>query len=184
MFPPKHLLFNAFHLTHPDKVKVVILGQDPYHGEGEAHGLAFSVPDGIKTPPSLRNIFKEIQSEFPDSATPESGNLTRWAKQGVLLLNTVLTVRKDSARSHAGLGWELFTDAVIKAISDNSEGVVFMLWGKDAAAKQSLINRDRHLVLSAPHPSPLSAYRGFFGCMNFAEANTYLERQGKSPIVW
>lgn len=184
VFPPKHLLFNAFHLTHPDKVKVVILGQDPYHGEGEAHGLAFSVPDGIKTPPSLRNIFKEIQSEFPDSATPESGNLTRWAKQGVLLLNTVLTVRKDSARSHAGLGWELFTDAVIKAISDNSEGVVFMLWGKDAAAKQSLINRDRHLVLSAPHPSPLSAYRGFFGCMNFAEANTYLERQGKSPIVW
>lgn len=184
IFPPRNLWFNALNLTPPGSVKVVILGQDPYHGVGEAHGLAFSVTEGVKIPPSLRNIFKEIQAEYPDAATPENGYLERWARQGVLLLNSVLTVRKDSARSHAGMGWEFFTDAIINAVSRTRSGIVFILWGKDAASKAKLIDSSRHLILTSPHPSPLSAYRGFFGSGIFAKANSYLSGIGKTPINW
>lgn len=184
VFPPRQLVFNALNLTAPQEVKVVILGQDPYHGQGEAHGLAFSVPQGVRIPPSLRNIFKEISSDIPATRIPESGNLERWARQGVLLLNTVLTVRMDSPRSHAGHGWEQFTDAIIRQISEQQSGVVFILWGKDAASKSKLIDESKHLILTSPHPSPLSAHRGFFGSRPFSQANSWLLSRGRQPVEW
>ena len=183
IYPPGPLIFNAFNRTPFDKVKVVILGQDPYHGAGQAHGLCFSVQDGVQPPPSLQNIFKEIRSDI-GTPIPNNGNLTRWADQGVFLLNAILTVRARSPKSHQGKGWEMFTDEVIKKISAEKSGVVFMLWGRDARNKVSLIDRDRHLVLEAPHPSPYSADYGFFGCRHFSKANNYLEQQGKEPVKW
>ena len=183
IYPPGPLIFNAFNQTPFDKVKVVILGQDPYHGAGQAHGLCFSVPDGVQPPPSLQNIFKEINSDV-GTPVPQSGNLTRWAKQGVFLLNAILTVRAHSPKSHQGKGWEIFTDAVIKKISDEKNGVVFMLWGRDARNKTTLIDRNKHLILEAPHPSPYSADYGFFGCRHFSKANKYLIQQGKEAIEW
>lgn len=182
IYPPGSQIFRAFDLTPLDKVKVVILGQDPYHGPGQAHGLSFSVPEGIPAPPSLKNIFKEIES---DMGVRMSGypNLENWARQGVLLLNAVLTVRSGEAASHSKIGWEQFTDAVISYISDNCEGVVFMLWGNFARGKRELIDASRHCVLEAAHPSPL-ARGAFFGCRHFSRANTWLIANGKSPINW
>ena len=182
IFPPGSQIFRAFDLTPADKVKVVILGQDPYHGPGQAHGLSFSVPEGIPAPPSLKNIFKEIES---DMGVRMSGypNLENWARQGVLLLNAVLTVRSGEAASHSKIGWEQFTDAVISYISDNCEGVVFMLWGNFARGKRELIDASRHCVLEAAHPSPL-ARGAFFGCRHFSRANSWLIANGKSPINW
>ena len=183
IFPPAGQIFNAFNTCPFNNVKVVILGQDPYHGPGQAHGLCFSVNDGIQFPPSLQNIFKEITSDLGIPA-PKTGNLTRWAEQGVLLLNATLTVRASQAGSHQGKGWEEFTDAVIKTISEKAENVVFILWGSYAIKKKSLINTSKHCILTAPHPSPLSSYRGFFGCKHFSQTNTYLTSKGKSPIEW
>ena len=182
IFPPGSQIFRAFDLTPADQVKVVILGQDPYHGPGQAHGLSFSVPEGIPAPPSLKNIFKEIES---DMGVRMSGypNLENWARQGVLLLNAVLTVRSGEAASHSKIGWEQFTDAVISYISDNCEGVVFMLWGNFARGKRDLIDASRHCVLEAAHPSPL-ARGAFFGCRHFSRANSWLIANGKSPINW
>ena len=182
IFPPGSQIFRAFDLTPADQVKVVILGQDPYHGPGQAHGLSFSVPEGIPAPPSLKNIFKEIES---DMGVRMSGypNLENWARQGVLLLNAVLTVRSGEAASHSKIGWEQFTDAVISYISDNCEGVVFMLWGNFARGKRVLIDASRHCVLEAAHPSPL-ARGAFFGCRHFSRANSWLIANGKSPINW
>lgn len=182
IFPPGSQIFRAFDLTPADQVKVVILGQDPYHGPGQAHGLSFSVPEGIPAPPSLKNIFKEIES---DMGVRMSGypNLENWARQGVLLLNAVLTVRSGEAASHSKIGWEQFTDAVITYISDNCEGVVFMLWGNFARGKRDLIDASRHCVLEAAHPSPL-ARGAFFGCRHFSRANSWLIANGKSPINW
>ncbi len=183
VFPPPGKIFNAFDLCHFDQVRVVILGQDPYHGEGQAHGLAFSVQDGIKAPPSLKNIRKEIQS---DLGVPSAfqGSLEGWARQGILLLNATLTVRAGEAGSHQGQGWELFTDAVIRAISEKKEGVVFLLWGNHAQKKGALIDPKKHLVLKAAHPSPLSAHNGFFGCRHFSQTNVHLEKNGQIPIRW
>lgn len=183
IFPPAKLIFNAFNLTPFGNVKVVIIGQDPYHGEGQAHGLCFSVPEGIQPPPSLVNIFKEISRDF-GYAIPASGNLEKWAKQGVLLLNATLTVRAHQAGSHQGKGWEEFTDVVIQRISDHLEGVVFLLWGNYAQAKASLIDTQKHCVLKTVHPSPLSAHRGFIGCGHFSKTNQYLLSLGKEPIDW
>ncbi|MCB9818990.1 uracil-DNA glycosylase [Candidatus Nomurabacteria bacterium] len=183
IFPPPPLVFNAFNLCPFDKVKVVIIGQDPYHGRGQAHGLCFSVNDGVAVPPSLKNIYKEIKSDLGIDV-PASGNLERWAKQGVLLLNATLTVKEATAGAHQGWGWEEFTDATIKKISDEKEGVVFMLWGRYAQNKSALIDESKHLILKAPHPSPLSAYSGWFGSKHFSQANTYLESHGKEPIDW
>lgn len=183
VYPPGKLIFNAFNLTPFDKVKVVILGQDPYHGPGQAHGLSFSVPNGIQQPPSLQNIFKEIQNDL-GYPPPQSGNLEKWAKEGVLLLNASLTVRDGQAASHAHHGWEVFTDAAIKALSDKRENLVFILWGNYAIAKESLIDTRKHLVLKSVHPSPLSASRGFFGCHHFSKTNNYLIEHGISPIDW
>lgn len=183
IFPPAGQIFNAFNTCPFNNVKVVILGQDPYHGPGQAHGLCFSVNDGIQFPPSLQNIFKEITSDL-GIPTPKTGNLTRWAEQGVLLLNATLTVRASQAGSHQGKGWEEFTDAVIKTISEKTENVVFILWGSYAIKKKSLINASKHCILTAPHPSPLSSYRGFFGCKHFSQTNTYLTSKGKTPIEW
>lgn len=182
IFPPGSQIFRAFELTPVPQVKVVILGQDPYHGLGQAHGLSFSVPDGVPAPPSLKNIFKEIET---DLGVRMSGypNLERWARQGVLLLNAILTVRAGEAASHSRIGWEEFTDAVIRYISDNCSGVVFMLWGNFARSKRELIDRSRHYVLEAAHPSPL-ARGAFFGCRHFSQANRLLEAQGKTPIDW
>ena len=182
IFPPGSQIFKAFELTPVPQVKVVILGQDPYHGLGQAHGLSFSVPDGVPAPPSLKNIFKEIES---DLGIRMSGypNLENWARQGVLLLNAVLTVRSGEAASHSRIGWTEFTDAVIKYISDNCEGVVFMLWGNFARSKRDLIDRSRHHVLEAAHPSPL-ARGAFFGCRHFSQANNLLAAQGMTPINW
>lgn len=182
IYPPGSQIFRAFELTPVDKVKVVILGQDPYHGPGQAHGLSFSVPDGVAAPPSLKNIFKEIET---DIGVRMSGypNLERWADQGVLLLNAVLTVRSGEAASHGKIGWEQFTDAVIEYISKNCEGVVFMLWGNFARGKRELIDHSRHYVLEAAHPSPL-ARGAFFGCRHFSKANAYLENEGKHPVDW
>ena len=182
IFPPGSQIFRAFDLTPADQVKVVILGQDPYHGPGQAHGLSFSVPEGIPAPPSLKNIFKEIES---DMGVRMSGypNLENWARQGVLLLNAVLTVRSGEAASHSKIGWEQFTDAVISYISDNCEGIVFMLWGNFARGKRELIDASRHCVLEAAHPSPL-ARGAFFGCRHFSRANSWLIANGKSPINW
>lgn len=183
IYPPGKLIFNAFDACPPGKLKVVILGQDPYHGEGQAHGLCFSVNDGVPLPPSLVNIYKEISEEYGKPA-PASGNLLRWANQGVLLLNATLTVRANIAGSHQGRGWETFTDAVIKSISDNKENVVFLLWGAYAGRKAELIDTAKHCVLKSAHPSPLSAYRGFFGNGHFRKANDYLVSTGQTPIDW
>lgn len=182
-YPPGHLIFNAFNSTPLDQVKVVILGQDPYHGPGQAHGLCFSVNDGVDFPPSLRNIFQEIQAET-GAPIPPSGNLSRWASQGVFLLNTCLTVRAHQAFSHSGHGWETFTDEVIRLLSQHREHLVFLLWGSPAGRKASLIDSSRHLVLRSPHPSPLSAYRGFFGNGHFRQCNEYLLAHGERPIQW
>lgn len=182
-YPPGGLIFNAFNQTPFDKVKVVILGQDPYHGPGQAHGLCFSVNDGVQFPPSLVNIFKEIEAET-GIPVPNSGNLTRWAQQGVFLLNTCLSVRQHQAFSHSGKGWETFTDAVISKLSQEREGLVFLLWGAPAGKKASLIDSSKHLILRSAHPSPLSAYRGFFGNHHFTLTNDYLIQHGKQPIVW
>ena len=182
IYPPGSKIFRAFDLCPLDAVKVVILGQDPYHGAGQAMGLSFSVPEGIAAPPSLKNIFKEIESDLGIRMSG-SPDLEPWARQGVLLLNSVLTVRAGVAASHAGLGWQNFTDAVIKLISERCEGVVFMLWGNYARSKAGLIDSNRHLVLQAAHPSPL-ARGAFFGCRHFSQANAYLIRTGRSPINW
>lgn len=182
-YPHPKNIFAAFDLCPFDQLKVVILGQDPYHGPGQAHGLCFSVQDGIPLPPSLINIYKEIESDT-GKKMPTSGNLERWAKQGVFLLNATLTVRARNAGSHQNKGWETFTDEVIRLISDEKEGVVFMLWGAFAIRKSQLIDESRHLVLTAPHPSPLSAHRGFFGCRHFSAANAYLEMNGKGGVEW
>lgn len=182
-YPPGPLIFNAFDTTPFDKVRVVILGQDPYHGEGQAHGLCFSVPEGVQFPPSLRNIFQEVKDET-GAEIPQSGNLTRWARQGVFLLNTCLTVRAHQAFSHSGRGWETFTDAVIKTLSEERDGLVFMLWGAPAGKKASLIDGRKHLILQSAHPSPLSAYRGFFGNHHFELCNRYLTEHGKEAIRW
>ena len=183
IFPPAKLIFNAFDSCQPQNLKVVILGQDPYHNDGQAMGLSFSVPQGISIPPSLVNIYKEIAQET-GRQTPQDGDLTRWASQGVLLLNATLTVRAHQPGSHQGHGWEMFTDNVIARISQDLNGIVFMLWGSYAIRKGTLIDKNRHLVLTAPHPSPLSAYRGFFGCGHFAKANEYLTSTGRQPIDW
>lgn len=182
IYPPGSQIFRAFELTPLPELKVVILGQDPYHGSGQAHGLSFSVPDGVPAPPSLKNIFKEIES---DLGIRMSGftDLEKWARQGVLLLNAILTVRAGAAASHSRIGWEEFTDAVIRHISDNCEGVVFMLWGNFARSKRELIDRSRHHVLEAAHPSPL-ARGAFFGCRHFSRANALLEAQGRTPVDW
>lgn len=183
IFPPAKLIFNAFDQCPFDQVKVVILGQDPYHGPGQAHGLCFSVNDGVEFPPSLRNIFKEIHDDT-GASIPASGNLTRWAQQGVLLLNATLTVRAHLAGSHQKKGWEQFTDSVIRLVSDRLEHVVFILWGNYAISKSEFINPQKHLILKSVHPSPLSASRGFFGNKQFSTANTYLQQWGKDGIVW
>ncbi len=183
IYPPGKLIFNAFDLCPYDKVKVVIIGQDPYHGPGQAHGLCFSVNDGVPFPPSLQNIFKEIQSDL-GSPIPTSGNLTRWAEQGVLLLNATLTVRAHQAGSHQRQGWEEFTDAAIRTLAEGREHLVFILWGAYAQKKGAFIDRNKHLVLASAHPSPLSAYNGFFGNRHFSRANEYLQAHGETPIHW
>ena len=183
VYPPGPLIFNAFNHTPFEAVRVVILGQDPYHGPGQAHGLSFSVPDGVPPPPSLQNIFKE-QARDLGLPIPTTGNLTPWADRGVLLLNAVLTVEAGKAGSHQGKGWEEFTDAAIQALSDRREGLVFMLWGAYAQAKGRIIDRNRHCILRAPHPSPLSAHRGFLGCGHFSAANRYLQGRGQPPMDW
>jgi len=182
---PKHSdVFNAFNLTPFNEVKVVILGQDPYHGVNQAHGLSFSVQKGVAIPPSLRNIYKELQTDIPEFNMPSHGDLSSWAKQGVLLLNSTLTVRSNQPGSHQKMGWEQFTDQAIRALSEQREGLVFMLWGRHAQAKASLIDTKKHLVLTAAHPSPFSAYAGFFGCTHFSKANAYLLSKGEKPIDW
>ena len=183
VYPPGKLIFNAFNLCPFDNVKVVIIGQDPYHGPGQAHGLCFSVNDGIQPPPSLVNIFKEINSDL-GKPVPQSGNLTRWAEQGVLLLNATLTVRAHQAGSHQRRGWEEFTDAVIRKLAEEKSNLVFILWGLYAQKKGAFIDRNKHLVLTSVHPSPLSAYNGFFGNHHFSLANDYLVRNGKTAIDW
>lgn len=183
VYPPAADLFNAFHYTSFKDTKVVILGQDPYHNEGQAHGLCFSVKPPTEIPPSLINIYKELQDDI-GCYIPDNGDLTKWAKQGVLLLNTVLTVRAHNANSHANHGWETFTDAALKSLNEKEEPVVFLLWGTPAGRKASLITNPKHLILQAPHPSPLSAYRGFFGCRHFSAANRFLEASGMTPIDW
>lgn len=182
-YPPARLIFNAFEQCPFDRVRVVILGQDPYHGVGQAEGLCFSVADGVPHPPSLQNIFKEVHNET-GAPVPQSGSLLRWAQQGVLLLNATLTVRDGQAGSHQGKGWEQFTDAVVKAVAEQREHVVFLLWGSYAARKASFVDANRHCVLTSAHPSPLSAYRGFFGNHHFQLANDYLAQHGMTPIVW
>jgi uracil-DNA glycosylase len=184
IYPPGSLIFNAFELTPFDSVKVVILGQDPYHGPGQAHGLCFSVPDGVKPPPSLMNIFKEIATDTGLLPSGRSGNLTRWARQGVLLLNATLTVRDNEPNSHAGIGWMPFTDAVIRVLSERREDIVFMLWGRFAQEKAGQVDPARHLVLRAAHPSPFSAANGFFGCRHFSRANAWLVSRGITPVDW
>ncbi|MCF7521798.1 uracil-DNA glycosylase [Neisseria sp. ZJ106] len=184
IYPPAADVFNAFKATEFSQVKVVILGQDPYHGAGQAHGLAFSVRPDIQIPPSLVNIYKELSDDIPGFQIPPHGCLQYWAEQGVLLLNTVLTVRDGAAHSHAPLGWEQFTDRVIARLNDQRQHLVFMLWGSHAQKKGAFIDRSRHLVLTAPHPSPLSAYRGFFGCKHFSQANRYLQQHGIAEIDW
>lgn len=183
IFPPAKLIFNALEHTDFDAVKVVILGQDPYPAAGQAHGLSFSVPDGVAVPRSLANIYRELASDLGQAA-PAHGNLESWAAQGVLLLNAVLTVEAGRPDSHKGQGWERFTDAVIEALNHECEGLVFMLWGRNAQLKGSIVSSSRHLVLKAAHPSPLSAHNGFFGCRHFSQANEYLQKHGKAPINW
>ena len=183
IFPPGSQIFNAFNFTPFDKVKVVIIGQDPYHGPGQAHGLCFSVPDGIQQPPSLQNIFKEISQDL-GIPMPASGNLEKWAKQGVLLLNATLTVRARQAGSHQNRGWEQFTDSAIRKLSEEREHLVFLLWGNYAIAKRELIDESKHLILTSPHPSPFSANRGFFGNRHFSKTNNYLREHGIQEIDW
>lgn len=183
VYPPPKLIFHAFDLCPFNKVRVVILGQDPYHGKGQAHGLCFSVPDGITSPPSLQNIYKEIHDDL-GLPIPKTGNLEHWARQGVLLLNATLTVHAGQAASHQGLGWEEFTDSVIQKLSDDKEHLVFLLWGRYAQEKGNAINTDKHLVFTAAHPSPFSAHNGFFGCKHFSQTNEYLKAHGKKPITW
>ena len=183
IYPSSDDLFNAFHFTPLSQVKVVILGQDPYHGEGQAHGLCFSVKKGVEIPPSLVNIYKELHDDLGCSI-PEHGYLKKWADQGVLLLNTVLTVRAHQANSHRGIGWEEFTDAAIKILNEQDRPMVFMLWGSPARAKKAMLTNPKHLILEAPHPSPLSAYRGFFGCRHFSKCNAFLIKNGLDPIDW
>jgi uracil-DNA glycosylase len=183
VFPPAKYIFRAFDLCPFDKVRVVIIGQDPYHDVNQAHGLCFSVQDGVKIPPSLENIYKELHRDL-GKPIPISGNLTHWAEQGVLLLNATLTVEAHKAGSHQGKGWEELTDAAIQALNNQRENIVFMLWGSYAQRKGQFIDRKRHLVLTAVHPSPLSAYRGFIGCGHFSQANNYLQQHGLAPIAW
>ncbi len=183
VYPDMYDIFNCFKLTPLENVKAVILGQDPYHNEGQAHGLCFSVQDGVQPPPSLVNIYQELHDDV-GCAIPKSGNLTKWAEEGVLLLNTALTVRAHMANSHRDCGWTWFTDSVIKLISDRREHVVFILWGANARSKKPLIDRTKHLVLECAHPSPLSAYNGFFGCRHFSKTNEYLQAHGIAPIDW
>ena len=183
IFPPGNKIFSAFDSCPFDEVKVVIIGQDPYHGAGQANGLCFSVAPGVKMPPSLVNIFKEVQQDT-GAPFPENGDLSRWAHQGVLLLNSSLTVREGCPASHSGIGWEEFTDAVVEKLNNEKQGLVFILWGSHAIKKGEKIDRNKHLVLTSPHPSPLSASRGFFGNHHFSKTNEYLESQGKTPIKW
>ena len=183
IFPNPDDIFNAFHLTPLKDVKVVILGQDPYHNDGQAHGLCFSVKPDVEVPPSLVNIYKELQDDL-GCRIPNNGYLVKWAKQGVLMLNTVLTVRAHQANSHRGIGWEQFTDAVIRAVDAQDRPIVFLLWGRPAQMKKSMLHNPKHLILEAPHPSPLSAYRGFFGCKHFSQANEFLKEHGIEPIDW
>lgn len=183
IYPRGSNIFRAFDKCPFERLKVVIIGQDPYHGPGQANGLCFSVGDGVPYPPSLQNIFQEVHDDT-GAAVPTSGNLDRWAEQGVLLLNAVLTVRAHQAASHAGKGWENFTDAVVQAIAERRQGVVYMLWGNYAQRKGAIADPQRNLILKSVHPSPLSAYRGFFGCRHFSQANAYLVSQGKEPIAW
>jgi len=183
IYPPGPQIFAAFNHTPFNRVKVVILGQDPYHGPGQAHGLCFSVPGGVQRPPSLVNIFKEIETDL-GITVPETGNLTSWTNQGVLLVNAILTVRADAPASHQNKGWEKFTDAVIRNLSEKRKNLVFLLWGNYAQAKENLIDSSRHFILKAAHPSPLSAHRGFFGCRHFSKTNEILEGLGLNPIDW
>ena len=184
IYPTGSRIFNAFSLTPYDEVKVVLIGQDPYHGPGQAHGLCFSVPEGITPPPSLVNIFKEIRSDLGIETPSGFGNLSKWAKQGVLLLNAFLTVRANEPLSHSKIGWEEFTNTVITCLSENKKGIVFILWGKFAQTKQALIDETKHYVLKAAHPSPFSADKGFFGCKHFSKTNELLMKGGKTPIDW
>jgi uracil-DNA glycosylase len=182
IYPPKKFVFSAF-ATDLNKIKVIILGQDPYHGPNQAHGLAFSVMEHVQPPPSLQNIFKEIQVDL-GQPLPQNGNLQRWAEQGVLLLNNTLTVEAGKAGSHRGWGWEEFTLQMIKILNQKHEHLVFLLWGRDARAKKQFLDQNKHLILEAAHPSPLSAHNGFFGCQHFSQTNSYLKQQGKVPIAW
>ena len=183
IFPPADDIFNAFHLTPLSQVKVVIIGQDPYHNVGQAHGLCFSVKPDVEIPPSLVNIYQELHEDL-GCKVPNNGYLVKWAKQGVLMLNTVLTVRAHMANSHHGKGWEVFTDAAIRALNEQDRPMVFILWGRPAQMKESMLNHPKHLILKAPHPSPLSAYRGFFGSKPFSQTNRFLESHGIEPIDW
>ena len=183
VYPPGDDIFNAFHLTPLKDVKVVIIGQDPYHEPGQAHGLSFSVKPGVDIPPSLQNIYKELNDDL-GCYIPDNGYLVKWAEQGVLLLNAVLTVRAHQAASHQNKGWEQFTDAAIQKLNDEDRPIVFMLWGSFARSKKAMLNNPKHLILEAPHPSPLSAYRGFFGCRHFSKANEFLKENGETPIDW
>jgi len=183
IFPPANDIFNAFDFTPLSEVKVVILGQDPYHGDGQAHGLCFSVKPDVDTPPSLVNIYKELHDDL-GCYVPNNGYLEKWAKQGVLLLNTVLTVRAHQANSHRGIGWEEFTDAAIRILDEQDRPIVFLLWGKPAQTKKTMLHNPKHLILQAPHPSPLSAHRGFFGCRHFSQTNEFLKEHDLEPIDW
>ena len=183
VFPPADEVFSALHLTPLSKVKVVIIGQDPYHNVGQAHGLCFSVRPEVEIPPSLVNIYKELQSDL-GCKIPNNGYLVKWAEQGVLLLNTVLTVRAHQANSHQGKGWEKFTDAIIRAVNAEDRPIAYLLWGRPAQSKMSMLDNPKHKVFTAPHPSPLSAHRGFFGCKHFSQANAFLEENGLAPIDW
>ena len=184
IYPDMHDIFNSLKAASYEDIKVVIIGQDPYHEPGQAHGMAFSVKPGVEAPPSLKNIYKELASDIPGFTIPDSGYLQKWAEQGVLLLNAVLTVRAHQANSHKGKGWEVFTDRVIELVNEKETPVVFLLWGANARAKKSLITNPKHFVLEAPHPSPLSAYNGFFGCKHFSKCNELLEKSGLKPINW
>lgn len=184
IYPKGDAIFKAFNSTDFDAVKVVVLGQDPYHGAGQAEGLSFSVPEGVAVPPSLQNIYKELQQDIPGFQIPKHGHLMHWAQQGVLLLNSTLTVRAGQAGSHQGKGWEQFTDKVISLLNEKRENLVFLLWGNYAKEKGKIIDSDKHCVLTAAHPSPFSAYNGFFGCKHFSKANAYLQQHGKEAIIW
>lgn len=184
IYPHPSNIFAAFEATSLDNLKVVILGQDPYHGQGQAHGLSFSVQDGVKVPPSLKNMYKEIKNEYPDFEIPVGGNLEHWAKQGVLMLNSILTVEASKPASHSKIGWEKFTDAVIKNISEHQEWIIFLLWGNFSRGKKSLIDTSKHFVLESPHPSPFSAHSWFFGNNHFKKANEILKKEGKKEITW